>query len=48
MDLEAVLDLLSGVYYYQIVARGADLSDIDTLERCGAAMDIIWDGIAAT
>lgn len=47
VDLEAALDLLSGVYYYQIVARGADLGDPKTLKRCGAAMDIIWDGIAA-
>ena len=45
VDLEATLDLLSGVYYYQIVARGADLGDPATLKRCGAAMDIIWDGI---
>lgn len=45
VDLEAALDLLSGVYYYQIVARGADLSDPATLERCSAAMDIIWDGL---
>lgn len=47
VDLDAALDLLSGVFYYQILARGADLNDAATLERCSAAMDIIWDGIVA-
>lgn len=47
VDLEAALDLLSGVFYYQVVARGASLADEATLHRCSAAMDIIWDGIAA-
>lgn len=47
-DLEATLDLLSGVFYYQVVARGESLSNPETLERCNAAMDIIWRGIAVT
>lgn len=46
VDLEAALDLLSGVYYYQVVARGESLSDDATLERCAAAVEIIWSGIA--
>ncbi|KAA0977654.1 TetR/AcrR family transcriptional regulator [Paeniglutamicibacter gangotriensis] len=46
-DLEATLDLLSGVFYYQVVARGESLTNAETLERCNAAMDIIWRGISA-
>lgn len=47
VDLDAALDLLSGVFYYQIVVRGESLGDEATLRRCHAAMDIIWSGIAA-
>lgn len=47
VDLEAALDLLSGVYYYQLVVRGESLSDEATLRRCQAAIAIIWSGIAA-
>lgn len=45
VDLEAVLDLLSGVYYFQVVARGESLGDEATLRRCQAAIDVIWHGI---
>ena len=45
-DLEAALDLLSGVFYYQVVVRGESLANPETLERCNAAMDIIWSGIS--
>ncbi len=45
-DLEAALDLLSGVYYYQAVARGDSLGDPLVIARCTAAVDIIWRGIA--
>lgn len=46
-DLDAAIDLLSGVYYYQAVVRGEGLSDPDTLARCAAAVEIIWQGIKA-
>ncbi|MBP1327585.1 AcrR family transcriptional regulator [Leucobacter exalbidus] len=46
VDLDATLDLLSGVFYYQLVARGAELTDPETMLRCRAAVDIIWNGIA--
>lgn len=47
-DLEAALDLMAGVYYYQLVARGESLTDPETLARCRAAIDIVWRGIAAS
>lgn len=47
LDIEAALDLLSGVYYYQIVTRGADLDDPDVVERCAAAVDIVLRGMEA-
>lgn len=47
VDIEAALDLLSGVFYYQVIARGESLSDTETLTRCSAAIDIIWQGISA-
>ena len=47
-DLEAALDLMSGVYYYQMVARGESLADPEVLARCHAALDIVWRGIEAS
>lgn len=47
-DLEAALDLMSGVFYYQLVARGESLSDPEALARCHAALDIVWRGIRAS
>lgn len=46
VDLEAALDLLSGVFYYQLVVRGESLNDEATRSRCQAAISIIWNGIA--
>ena len=47
-DIEAVLDILSGIYYYQLVVRGDSPSDPQTLARCRAAVTTVWRGIAAT
>ncbi|MDE0546658.1 TetR/AcrR family transcriptional regulator [Microbacterium sp. C7(2022)] len=46
-DIEAALDLVAGVYYYQFVVRGDSLDDPATLARCSAAVDTIWRGIRA-
>lgn len=46
-DIEAVLDILSGIYYYQLVVRGESTSEASTLARCRAAVDAVWRGIAA-
>ncbi|QEE60565.1 TetR/AcrR family transcriptional regulator [Salinibacterium sp. dk2585] len=45
-DTEAVLDILSGTYYYQLVVRGESPSEPSTLARCRAAVDVVWRGIA--
>lgn len=46
-DVEATMDLLSGVFYYQLVARGTSFADAETRARCAAALDIVWRGIAS-
>lgn len=45
IDPEAALDLINGVFYYQFVARGEDLSHPDTRARVQAALDIAWRGL---
>lgn len=45
VDIDALQDLVAGLYYYQFVVRGASLTDPDTLARCRAALDIVGAGI---
>ncbi|WP_309069619.1 TetR/AcrR family transcriptional regulator C-terminal ligand-binding domain-containing protein [Microbacterium sp.] len=45
LDLEACADLLSGVFYYQLVVRGAPLTEPEAIARCRAAIDVIWRGM---
>lgn len=45
LDIEATLDLLSGVAYYQFVARGTNLEAPDAAARLRAALDIVWQGM---
>ncbi|WP_084499811.1 TetR/AcrR family transcriptional regulator [Brevibacterium album] len=47
LDPEACIDLINGVFYYQVVVRGADLGEAATLARCRAAFDTAWRGMAA-
>lgn len=47
LDVEAALDTLLGVLYYQLVVRGADLADPETERRCRNAIDLIWRGMGA-
>ena len=46
LDPEACFDLIAGVFYYQIVVRGESLTDPGTRERCRAALEVAWRGMA--
>ena len=46
IDVEAVIDAMNGVFYYQAVVRGAPLADPAVRARCTAALDLIWRGVA--
>ncbi|WP_114855785.1 TetR/AcrR family transcriptional regulator [Brachybacterium sp. YJGR34] len=46
LDLDACIDLLNGVFYYQLVVRGARLDDPATRARCREAVDVAWRGMA--
>lgn len=45
-DIEAAIDAINGVFYYQIVVRGSRFDDPAATARCRAAFDIIWRGMA--
>lgn len=47
LDIEASLDLLAGVGYFGIVARGARLDEPKALALYWAAIDIAWRGMLA-
>jgi AcrR family transcriptional regulator len=47
-DLEAAIDLIHGVFYYQWVVRGVSPTQPDARARCAAALDLVWRGIAST
>lgn len=47
LDLEACCDLIAGVFYYQLVARGESLADADVRRRCRAAVEIAIAGMRA-
>jgi len=46
-DVEAAIDLVAGVYYYQLVVRGASLHDAEVRERVHASIRIACRGLAA-
>lgn len=46
LDVPASIDALAGVVYYQLVVRGADISEPATIHRVESALDIIWRGMA--
>ncbi|MGO1234413.1 TetR/AcrR family transcriptional regulator [Microbacterium gubbeenense] len=48
LDLEACIDLINGVFYYQAVVRGANMGDPDTLVRCREAFEVAWRGMSAS
>ncbi|UOR01482.1 TetR/AcrR family transcriptional regulator [Leucobacter allii] len=45
LDLEATIDLMNGVFYYQYVVRGVSFDDPSMLPRCREALRIVWRGI---
>jgi AcrR family transcriptional regulator len=47
LDPEACFDLIAGVFYYQLVVRGERMDEPQTMERCRAAVDVAWRGMAA-
>ncbi|GGD26060.1 hypothetical protein GCM10010915_02630 [Microbacterium faecale] len=47
VDVDAAIDLINGVFYYQSVVRGATLRDDAALERCRRAFEIAWRGMSA-
>lgn len=47
LDVEACFDAFMGVFYYQFVARGAQLDDPATQQRVRNALDVVWRGMVA-
>ncbi|CAM3021879.1 TetR/AcrR family transcriptional regulator [Prescottella defluvii] len=45
LDVEAAIDAINGIFYYQAVARGAQFDDPETLRRCIAAFEVVWLGM---
>jgi AcrR family transcriptional regulator len=45
LDIDAAIDLLSGIFYYQIVTRGVSLADSETRARVADAFEIVWRGM---
>ncbi|ALP51586.1 hypothetical protein AC079_10865 [Corynebacterium glutamicum] len=45
LDIEAYLDAILGVFYYQSVARGVNFTDQGTTQRCREALEVIWHGM---
>jgi hypothetical protein len=46
LDVEACIDLINGVFYYQYVARGVSVDDAESMTRCVAAIHVVWRGMA--
>ncbi|MGP0223608.1 TetR/AcrR family transcriptional regulator [Paenarthrobacter sp. NCHU4564] len=44
VDVEAMIDLINGVYYYQMVVRGPEPSPEATRERLRNAVKLVWEG----
>jgi AcrR family transcriptional regulator len=47
LDLDACMDLLTGVVYYQYVVRGESLDDPQVVRRCREAIRVAWHGMRA-
>jgi AcrR family transcriptional regulator len=46
IDIDACIDLINGVFYYQFVVRGAPLGDAAASARCREAIRIAWRGMS--
>lgn len=47
LDIDAAIDLINGVFYYQGLVRGVSMRDPEALARCRAAFEIAWRGMQA-
>ena len=47
LDVEAAMDLLAGVVYYQLVVRGEAINSEGSRARVRAAVDLVWRGMTA-
>lgn len=48
LNLDACIDAMIGVFYYQTVVRGEFFSNPETEQRCRAAIDVMWQGMEPT
>lgn len=46
IDVDACIDLINGVFYYQLVVRGVTFEDPEALARCREAISVAWRGMA--
>jgi AcrR family transcriptional regulator len=47
LDIDACIDLINGVFYYQFVVRGVSITkDLSAVERCREAVRVAWRGMA--
>ena len=46
LDIDACIDLINGVFYYQVVVRGTGLDDPVTFARCREAFEVAWRGMS--
>ncbi|MFD4991671.1 TetR/AcrR family transcriptional regulator [Cellulosimicrobium cellulans] len=47
LDVDACIDLVNGVFYYQYVVRGVALDDPAAVARCREAVRVAWRGMCA-
>ena len=45
LDVDACIDLVNGVFYYQYVVRGVSLDDPAAVARCREAVRVAWRGM---
>ncbi|SEE12013.1 TetR/AcrR family transcriptional regulator [Ruania alba] len=46
LDIDACIDLINGVFYYQVVVRGASVDAPTTIARCREAFEVAWRGMS--
>lgn len=47
LDVDAAIDLINGVFYYQYVVRGTGVEDPACAARCREAVTLAWAGMRA-
>ncbi len=47
LEIEAAIDLINGVFYYQWVVRGESPMEPAPRARCAAALELVWRGMVA-